>query len=160
VRIGSAAAAGFRLVVFAGQSLSLRHHQEHGGSFETTQRITRVAGGHQGVFLWQQAPGLYEVAYLFGGPVWLQEGQISALLPRRPDLAYVRSFVRGFPDQPVFLVTDGHDVPHAYASLGLRSVDRITYVMPVWRETNEIRPSSPVAVPLRFSVWQVDGGPP
>ena len=53
-----------------------------------------------------------------------------------------------------------HDVPHAYASLGLRSVDRITYVMPVWRETNEIRPSSSVAGPLRFSVWQVDGGPP
>jgi hypothetical protein len=57
------------------------------------------------------------------------------------------------------LVTDGHEAPEAYASLGLRSVDRITYVMRVWRETNETRPSSSVAIPLRFSVWQVNAGP-
>src|SRR6266508_3699037 len=160
VRIGSAAAAAFLLVVFVAQSLPLRHHQEHGGSFETTQRVARAAGDRQGVFLWQQSPGLSNVAYLFGGPVWLQQGQISALLPPRPDLAYVRSFVRGFPHQPVFLVTKGHDIPREYASLGLRSVDRITYVMPVWQESNTTRPSSSTGVPLRFSIWEVEAGSP
>ncbi|HEY6707177.1 MAG TPA: hypothetical protein VJB61_06235, partial [Actinomycetota bacterium] len=131
VRAGTAVATGFLLVVFAGQSLPLRHHQEHGGSFETVQRIASAAGGHQGVFLWEQSSSLYDVAYMFGGPVWLQQGQISALLPRRPDPAYVWSFVRDFPGQPVFLVTRGHGRPKAYASLGLRAVDRVTYVMPV-----------------------------
>ena len=159
VRAGTAVVVGFLLVIFAGQSLPLRHHQEHGGSFETAQRIASAAGGRQGVFLWEQSSGLYDVAYLFGGPVLLQQGQISALLPRRPEPTYVRSFVRGFPGQPVFLVTTGHGRPEAYASLGLRAVDRVTYVMPVWRETYTTRPSDAVGVPLRFTVWQV-GTPP
>jgi hypothetical protein len=159
VRAGSAVAAGFLLVVFAGQSLPLRHHQEHGGSFETAQRIAQAAGGRQGVFLWERSSSLYDVAYLFGGPVWLQQGQISALLPRQPDPAYVRSFVRGFPAQPVFLVTRGHSWPKAYASLGLRAVDKVTYVMPVWRETYTTRPSDAVGVPLRFTIWRIEGRP-
>jgi hypothetical protein len=155
VRAGTAVAAGFLLVVFAGQSIPLRHHQEHGGSFETVQRIASAAGGRQGVFLWEHSPSLYDVAYLFGGPVWLQQGQICALLPRRPDPAYVQSFVHGFPGQPVLLVTRGHDRPKAYASLGLRAVDHVTYVMPVWRETYTTRPSDAVGVPLEFTIWQV-----
>jgi hypothetical protein len=158
-RVGTAVAAGVLLVAFAGQSLPLRHHQEHGGSFETVQRIASVAAGRQGVFLWEQSSSLYDVAYLFGGPVWLQQGQISALLPRRPDSAYVQSFVRGFPGQPVFLVTTGHGRPKAYSSLRLREVDRVTYVMPVWRETYTTRPSDVVGVPLRFTIWQVGTRP-
>jgi hypothetical protein len=158
VRAGSALALASLLVVFVSQSLPLRRHQEHGGSFETTQRIARAAGGGQGVFLWQQASGgLYEISYLFGGPVLLQEGQVSALLPRRPSTAYVRSFVRGFPGQPVFLVVPGSAAPRGYAGLGLRAVDRITYIMPVWEETYVTRPSSARGVPLRFSIWQVGG---
>ena len=155
VRAAAATAAAVLLVVFAGQSLPLRDHQEHGGSFEVTQRIARAAGGRQGVFLWEHAPSLYDVGYLFGGPVWLQQGQVSALLPQRPDPDYVRSFVRGFPGQPVFLVTRGHAVPRAYAELGLRRADRITYVMPVWEETYTSRPDAAVGMPLRFSLWRV-----
>jgi hypothetical protein len=74
VRAGTAVAAGFLLVVFAGQSIPLHHHQEHGGSFQTVQRIASAADGRQGVFLWEQSTSLYDVAYLFGGPVWLQQG--------------------------------------------------------------------------------------
>jgi hypothetical protein len=159
VRAATAVAAGFLLVAFAGQSMPLRHHQEHGGSFETVQRIASAAGGRQGVFLWEQSSSLYDVAYLFGGPVWLQQGQISALLPRRPDPAYIQSFVRGFPGQPVFLVTRGHGRPKAYASLRLRAVDRVTYVLPVWRETYTTRPSDAVGIPLRFTIWQVGSHP-
>jgi hypothetical protein len=159
VQAGSALALASLLAVFLSQSLPLRRHQEHGGSFETTQRIARAAGGRQGVFLWQQASGgLNEISYLFGGPVWMQQGQVSALLPRRPSPAYVQAFVRGFPGQPVFLVVPGNAAPREYAGLGLRPVDRITYVMPVWEETYVTRPSSARRVPLRFSIWQVGGG--
>src|SRR4029450_9423072 len=91
-------------------------------------------------------------------PVWLQQGQVSALLPRRPSPAYVRSFVPGFPGQPVFLVPPGNALPRGYAGLGLRPVDRITYVMPVWEETYERRPSSAQGVPLRLSIWRGRGG--
>jgi hypothetical protein len=157
VRVSAAAATAFLLAVFLQQSLPLRHHQEHGGSFETVQRIARVAGGRQGVFLWQQTSGLYDAAYSFGGAVWLQQGHISALLPERPDPAYVRSFARGFPGQPVFLVAPADKAPSGYAGLGLRPADRFTYPMPVWRETYVTRPASAQTVPIRLSIWQVEG---
>jgi hypothetical protein len=157
VRVASAAAVIFLLAVFAGQSLPLRHHQEHGGSFEAVQRIARAAGDRQGVFLWQRSGGLYNPAYAFGGAVWLQQGQVSALLPARPDPAYARSFVSGFPGQPVFLVAGGRQPPRGYGSLGLRLADRFTYVMPVWEETYLTRPSKALAVPMPISIWQVEG---
>jgi hypothetical protein len=156
VRLSSAAVAVFLLAVFAGQSLPLRHHDEHGGSFEAVQRIARAAGGRQGVFLWQQGSGLYNPAYAFGGAVWLQQGQVSALLPARPDPAYARSFARGFPGQPVFLVA-GRQAPRGYGSLGLRLADRFTYVMPVWQETYLTRPAKAIAVPMPISIWRVEG---
>lgn len=156
VRFAAAVATIFLLVTFAGQSLPLRHHQEHGGSFEAVQRIARAAGDRQGVFLWQQGRGLYDTAYSFGGAVWLQQGQVSALLPERPDPAYVRSFVGGFPGQPVFVVSGRH-APRGYAGLRLRLADRFTYPMPVWEETYLTRPSKAVVVPIPISIWRVEG---
>ena len=158
LRVASAVATVFLLVVFAGQSLPLRHHQEHGGSFEAVQRIANTAGDHQGVFLFQQARGLYNPAYSFGGTVWLQQGQVSALLPARPDPAYVRSFVRGFHGQPVFLVTSDQRAPPGYGSLALRLADRFTYPMPVWEETYLTRPAKATTVPMPVSIWRVEGG--
>jgi hypothetical protein len=157
VRVASAAAVIFLLAVFVGQSLPLRHHQEHGGSFEAVQRIAMAAGERQGVFLWQQSGGLYNPSYAFGGAVWLQQGQVSALLPARPDPTYARSFVSGFPGQPVFLVAGGRQPPRGYGSLGLRLADRFTYVMPVWEETYLTRPSKALAVPMPISIWRVEG---
>jgi hypothetical protein len=151
VRAAGAVVTTFLLVVFLGQSLPLRHHQEHHGSFEAIQRIARAAGDRQGIFLWQQTGGLPS----FGGAVWLQQGQVGALLPERPDPAYVRSFVRGFPGQPVFLVTTGNDPPRGYAGIELRRADRFTYRMPVWQESYESRPSFAREVPIRFASWQV-----
>jgi hypothetical protein len=159
VQAGAALAVAALLAVYLGQSLPLRHYQEHGGSFETVQRIARAAGGRQGVFLWQQgAGGLDEISYLLGGPVWMQQGQVSALLPRQPSPAYVQSFVRGFPGQPVFLVAPGAAAPRGYAGLRLRAVDQVAYPMPVWEETYVRRPSKATVVPLRLSIWRVEGG--
>jgi hypothetical protein len=153
VRVAAAVATVSLLVVFAGQSLPLRHPQEHGGSFEAIQRIARAAGDRHGIFLWPQTGELTA----FGGAVWLQQGQVGAMLPQRPDPAYVRSFVRGFPGQPVFLVAKGDRPPPGYAGLRLRRADRFTYLMPVWRETYLTRPSSARDVPVSFSIWQVVG---
>src|SRR6266536_1677382 len=157
VRAVSAVATISLLVVFATQSLPLRHHQEHGGSFEAVQRIANAAGDRQGVFLWQQPSEARGAAYSFGGAVWLQQGQVSALLPKQPDAAYARSFVRGFPGQPVFLVTSGRLAPRGYASLGLRLADRFTYLMPMWEETYLTRPSKARTVPIPVSIWRIQG---
>ncbi len=157
VRAVSAVATISLLVVFATQSLPLRHHQEHGGSFEAVQRIANAAGDRQGVFLWQQTSEARGAAYSFGGAVWLQQGQVSALLPKQPDAAYARSFVRGFPGQPVFLVTSGRLAPRGYASLGLRLADRFTYLMPMWEETYLTRPSKARTVPIPVSIWRIQG---
>jgi len=157
VRLAGAGATAALLAVFLGQSLPLRHHHEFAGSFETNQRLARLAGDRQGVYLWQPQRWPFSPTSLYATPVWLQEGEISALLPARPDPAYVRSFVRGFPGQPVFVVAAGGARPAGYGDIPLRQVDRVGQQLPVWEESDTHRPSSARSVPVDFSVWQVDG---
>jgi Dolichyl-phosphate-mannose-protein mannosyltransferase len=157
VRVAGAAAATLLLAVFLGQSLPLRTHHEFAGSFEITQRISRLAGDRQGVYLWQFPSVPNSPASLFASPVWLQEGEISALLPTEPDPAYVREFVRGFPGQPVFLVAAGGGVPEGYEHSGLIRADRITATLPFWAESDTSRPSQAGAVPVDLTVWRVTG---
>jgi len=157
VRLAGAAATVLLLAVFLGQSLPLRQHQEFAGSFGTTQRLARLAGDRQGVYLWQPQPWPFSPTSLFATPVWLQAGEVSALLPARPNPAYVRSFVSGFPGQPVFLVAAGGARPAGYGDVPLRRVDRIGQQLPVWEESDTHRPSTARRVPVDFSVWRVEG---
>jgi hypothetical protein len=158
VRAAAAAATALLLVVFLGQSLPLRAHHELAGSFELARRVTLTAGDRPGIFLWQRpSERPLSPAALLGGPVWLQQGQISALLPGRSDLGYVRSFVRGFPGRPVFLILDGDTPPAGYAPLGLQRVDRVDTSLPAWNESDIARPSAAHTIPVRFSIWQVAG---
>ena len=158
VRLAGLAATGALLAVFLGQSLPLRHHHEFAGSFEISQRVSRLAGDRQGVYLWQSPGGRpVSATSLFASPLWLQEGEISALLPRRPDPGYVRSFVRGFPGQPVFVVSAGGRALAGYERVGLRPVDRIRATLPFWAESDTSRPSRAGAVPVDFTVWRVAG---
>jgi hypothetical protein len=156
VRLAGVAATGALLAVFLGQSLPLRHHHEFAGSFEITQRVSRLAGDRQGVYLWQSS-GALSAASLFASPVWLQEGEISALLPKRPDPGYVRSFVRGFPGQPVFVVSAGGQALAGYERLALHPVDRVRATLPFWAESDTSRPSRARVVPVDFTVWRVAG---
>jgi hypothetical protein len=160
VRLAGAAATLFLLVVFLGQSLPLRAHHEFAGSFATTRRVARLAGGRQGVYLWQPQPWPFSPTALFASPVWLQAGEISALLPARPNPAYVRSFERGFPGQPVFLVTAGGGRPTGYDGIRLRLADRISEQFPVWQESDTQRPSAARTVPVDMAIWQVLGTRP
>ena len=157
LRLAGAAATVALLVVFLGQSLPLRQHHEFAGSFEISQRISHLAGDRQGVFLWQFPGWPTSPASLFASPTWLQEGEVSALLPRAADPGYVRSFVRGFPGQPVFLVSAGGQPLPGYERLGLRAVDRVGATMPFWEESDVSRPSNAGVVPVDFTIWQVAG---
>jgi hypothetical protein len=157
VRLAAGVAAALLLVVFLGQSLPLRGHHEMAGAFETTKRVARAAGDRQGVFLWERV-GYLGAPMLFGSPVWLQEGQISAMIPKSPARgAYVRSFIRGFPGQPVFVVTAGGSRPSGYDGLKLVQVDHVVERLPFWQESDISRPSRPKRLPVNFSVWQVVG---
>jgi hypothetical protein len=157
VRLAAGAAAAFLLVVFVGQSLPLRGHHEMGGSFETTQRVARAAGDRQGVFLWERT-GYLGAPMLFGSPAWLQAGQISAMLPKPPGQgAYVRSFVNGFPGQPVFVITPRGARPSGYDGLEFVQVDHVVGQLPFWQESDIQRPSRPGRLPVDFSIWRVVG---
>jgi hypothetical protein len=157
LRAAGAAATTALLVVFLGQSLPLRPHHEFAGSFEIDRRIGGLAGGRQGVFLWQFPDWPTSATSLFASPTWLQEGEVSALLPRKANPAYVRQFVRGFPGQPVFLVSAGAKALPGYERLGLRPVARVGAELPFWEESDIRRPSRAGVVPVAFTVWQVAG---
>jgi hypothetical protein len=157
VRLAAGGATLFLLAVFLGQSLPLRHHHEMNGSFQFTQRIAAVAGQRQGVFLWQRPSHPLLPADMFGAAVWMERGQISAMLPGSDSPAYVRSFINGFPGQPVFLVWSGDGAPPGYQTLGLHRVLRIDSSMPMWNESDTQRPDAAHTIPVNLSVWQVAG---
>jgi hypothetical protein len=157
VRLAAGGLGIFLLVVFLGQSLPLRGHREFAGSFETTQRVAQAAGDRQGVFLWERA-GYLGAPSLFGSPVWLQAGQISAMMPKSGDrAAYVRSFIGGFPGHPVFVITTGGARPSGYDGLAFVRVDRVAEQLPMWEESETSRPSHAKRWPVDFSIWRVTG---
>jgi hypothetical protein len=160
-RVASAVLTVFLLVVFAGQSLPLRHHREFLGSFQIVERVARVAGTRQGVFLWEWPKNCCAApATLFASPVWLQQAQVSALLPSAGRSGkYVESFVRGFPGQPVFVVVQGGKAPQGYGPLTFQRTDHITGYMPVWQESVMTRPTRQLMMPVDFSVWRVTNPP-
>jgi hypothetical protein len=153
-RAASAALTVFLLAVFVSQSLPLRHHREFLNSFQIAERVASASGGRRGVFLWECCP---TATSLFAGPVWLEQGQLSALLPMAPGTgeAYVRSFVRGFPGQPVFVVVSGGNAPKGLGAVGLRKVDDIVVQFPMWQESVTSRPDHAIQVPVELSVWRV-----
>jgi hypothetical protein len=144
-------------VFFAGQSLPLRHHSEFGGSFAISRRIAATAGGQQGVFLWQRSPAccLYAQS-LFGGALWLERDQISAILPTDPSQVpgYLANFRRAFPGQPEFVIWHGQDPPPV-PGVRLEPVDRVSTALSYWEETFERRPDKATSVPVSFVVYRV-----
>jgi hypothetical protein len=156
-RLAAGMATAFLLAVFLGQSLPLRGHHEMGGSFETTRRVARAAGDRQGVFLWERT-GYMGAPMLFGAPVWFQEGQVSAMIPAQGDrTAYLRSFLSGFPGQPVFVVTQGGTRPSGYDGFQFVQVDHVAEQLPFWQESDTARPSFAKRLPVDFSIWRVAG---
>jgi hypothetical protein len=158
VRVLGGVLALFLVVSFAVQSVPLRGHREYDGSFEVGDRIAAVAGGRQGVFLFGRGPGVSPT--VFAVPVWLQHGQVAVLLRVKPSPAYVRAYARGFAGSPVFLVVQGGERPAGYEEIGLRRVERITTALPMWDESDTVRPAGAHDVPVDLSVWLVEGTEP
>jgi hypothetical protein len=144
------------LAFYLNESWPLRKHQEWGGSFAITSRIAADAGGKQGVFLWQNAPVGGE-ASLFGAAIWLERGQVSAMLPTdsRQIAGYLRSFSKGFPGQPVFIIWNGQRVPKL-PGVTLTPTDRVLTSLQAWQQSVDHRPRGPQTVPISFIVYRAE----
>jgi hypothetical protein len=56
------------------------------------------------------------------------------------------------------IVTGRFDVRAGWFAVGLAvTLPGFTYLMPFWGETDQTRPSSAQDVPVRSSIWQVEG---
>ncbi len=158
LRGAALAVVAFLLVTFLGQSLPLRDHDEFGGSFAITAEIAALAGDRRGVYLWQPCDGCTpEPGLLFAAAVWLERDQLSALVPREAGkrAAYVDSFRRAFPGQPLFVVWRGGNRPEGLAAVPLRRVRSWHTSLPVWRESDTERPASAIRLGVDFTVWRV-----
>jgi hypothetical protein len=156
LRLAALASIVGLLSFYLSESWPLRNHDEFGGSFAITTRIAADAGGKQGVFLWKHPPGCCGYAEeLFGSAIWLERNQVSALLPAQAplDAAYIQSFVKAFPGQPVFVVADGQAKPDI-PGVQLTVTDRIVASLPFWEESNVSRPKKSTNVPVNFAVWR------
>jgi hypothetical protein len=144
-------------VFYVGQSLPLRSHSEFGGSFEISASIAADAGPQQGVFLWQRSPACCLYAQdLFGGALWLERNQISAILPTDPTqvTGYLANFRQAFPGQPEFVIWHGQDPP-GLPGMRLVAVQRVNTALSYWEETETRRPDKDTTVPVNFVVYRV-----
>ena len=146
----------FLVAAFAGQSLPLRHHQEHSSSFEAVQRIADAAAGRQGVFLWQQSRGcMTSRTRSAAGLAAAGTGQLLPLLPERPDAAYVRLLSRWLP-RPTG-VPGRRRQPRA-ATRACACARRPLHLPHAGvEETYLTRPSKAVVVPIPISISRVEG---
>jgi hypothetical protein len=151
---------------FLSQSVPLRGHDEWRGSFELTERIAALAGDRSGVFLWELDQACCAgPTRLFATPLWLQHGQLSALLPSDAWMAQdpsararlVERYVERFEGRPVFVVADAGELPAGIDPASVTPVLDLRTTLPVWEESDEERPDEAREVPVAVSVWRVDG---
>lgn len=150
----------YLLASFVSESAPVRRFDEFAGSFRLTSRIAATAGGRRGIYLFPRDPCCTSADWFFGGAMWLERGEFSAILPPPPaELGYVRALAAAMPGHPVFAVLDGHAVPAALAALHPRAVLRVQTGLPVWQQSYTSLPDGPATpVPLNFTVWRLAVG--
>lgn len=156
-RLTAVAMAGFLAVIFLGQSLPVRHHDEWGGTYFVERDLADLAGDSSGVFLWQKASYCCAAPQmLLASPLWLIQDQLSVLLP--VDSAkvpgYVSDYVDHFSDRPVFLVLEKGEPP-SIPGMRVELVREFSGGFPRWDESSVYRPSQEIQIPYRFSVYRV-----
>jgi hypothetical protein len=165
-RVPALVALAGLVAFFLSQSLPLRAHDEWRGSFEVTERIAALAGGEDAVYLWELDQGCCAApTQLFATPVWLQRGQLSALLPSDAALAQdpaarerlVQRYAERFAGRPVFVVADAGELPAGIDPATVTPVLDLRTTLPMWEESDEERPDEAREVPVAVSVWRVDG---
>ncbi|MCW2681766.1 MAG: hypothetical protein JWM62_3167 [Frankiales bacterium] len=158
-----AALAGL-LAFFLSQSLPLRAHDEWKGSFALSQKLADLAQGEDGVYLWEVDQGCCaSVTQLFATPLWLQHGQLSALLPSNASMeldgnarrTVIERYRERFAGQPLFVVADKGELPAGIDPASVQPVLDEELTLPMWEESNEERPDEAREVPVHVSVWRV-----
>ena len=151
---------------FLSQTLPLRQHDEWRGSFAVSERIAELSGDERGVYLWEFDQGCCAgPTRLFATPVWLQHGELSALLPSDANLAIdgdarrtvIDSYVERFDDSPVFIVARNGMLPEGIDPARAELVDRIQLDLPMWEENDLERPDEVRQIPVDIAVWRVRG---
>lgn len=154
------------LAFFLSQSLPLRAHDEWAGSFAISQEIADLSGEQDGVYLWEFDQGCCAgVTQLFAVPVWLQHGQLSALLPGNGAMeldgnarsTVIDRYVERFDDHPVFVVADKGELPAGIDPTRVEPVLEIDTTLPIWEEHTLERPDEVRDIPVHVSVWRVRG---
>ena len=152
------------LAVFFSQSLPLRAHDEWQGSFEVSARIAALAGDQQGIFVWDaDQTCCANITSLFATPVWLQHGQVSALLPDNATFAHdpasrrtvLARYAQRFPHQPLFVIADRGGLPAGIDATTVTLAATITATLPFWQESDAERPHVEQKLPITVSVWRV-----
>jgi hypothetical protein len=160
---GAVALVGL-LALFLSQSLPLRAHDEFAGSFALSRQVAAVAGDRDGVFLWEADQGCCSgPTRLLAVPVWLQHGQLSALLPNDAALAsdanarrtVLDRYAERFAGRPLFVVADAGQLPAGIDPARVEPVLDRQVRLPVWEESDVERPDKAVEVPVHVSVWRV-----
>jgi hypothetical protein len=150
----------FLMVIYLHQSLPLRHHDEWGGSYFVAHDVAALGNGQQGVFLWQGDQYCCAAApTLFAGPLWLEQNQISVLIPKSTTAlpGYVKAYLNHFPGQPVFLIYEKGEPP-AMPGLTVTKAREFLGTLPRWGESSISRPAAAIQIPYHFTVYRVTAG--
>ena len=148
---------------FLSQSLPLRFHDEWKGSFELSQEISDLSGDEHGVYLWEPEQGCCaSVTQLLATPLWLQHEQTSALLWTRAAVAngftrdeQIARYKQRFADRPLFVVADKGELPEGIDPSTVEPVLDRQVTLPMWDESDFVRPAAAHDVPVHVSVWRV-----
>lgn len=147
---------------YLGQSLPLRSHDEMAGSYNVTANMAALAGGRQGVFLWDPTDSCCEQpTVFFGGPLMTYQGQISVELPAAVSSigSYTAAYAKQFTGKPLFVVFRGATLSAAVrrqlANFVVTPVQRVRFRMPTWEQSADHRPDRATAVVVDFTVYRV-----
>lgn len=144
------------IVEYSWMSFPLRDHDEMGGSWDMAAAIAAQAGDQQGVFLFPAGTNIFDINRNAPGIVWLVFDQVAARLPADYGLDDLESYQTAFPDQPVFLVTPGTELPAQLPDDRLSESGAVTGSLSVWEETQGHRPSKEINLPMGVTVWKLE----
>jgi hypothetical protein len=143
------------LIVYAGDSLPLRHHDEMGGSGDLAAAVARFAGDRQAVFLFPPGHDIVGINRNAPGIVWFVEDQIAARLPSEPAMADVAPYRAAFPDKEIFVVNEGDELPGTLPADEFREAGQVVGDIRYWQESRNSRPSHATVHRLGATVWRL-----
>ena len=156
LNLGAAVLAVTIVVEWAGMSLDLRDHREMDGSWDMAAAIAAQAGDEQGVFLFPGGGNIYGINRNAPGSVWFIFDQVAARLPQDYDVANVEEYQQAFPDQPVFVVAPGNDLPDNLPPDRFAENGVVTGELTILEETQSHRPQEQVVMPMGVTVWRYE----